>query len=73
MVVVSPQDLGLWDPFQNHLFMAEIHGGDPITTYPSPGMILQVPAKWIRLPPPVRKKNKKMGAKVKFVVGFESS
>ena len=29
-------------PFQIAMKMAEINGGDPITTEPSPGMILQV-------------------------------
>ena len=42
MVIVSPQDLGLWDPFQ----MAEIYGlymgGDPFTTYDTWEPILQV-------------------------------
>ena len=28
MVIVSPQDLGLWDPFQM-AFLRLIHGGDP--------------------------------------------
>ena len=39
---ISPQNLW-WDPLPNvWTFMAEINGGDSITTYPSPGMILQV-------------------------------
>ena len=41
MVIVSP--LSEVIPFPNGLgSMAKINGGDPITTYPSPGMILQV-------------------------------
>ncbi len=28
-MIVSPQFLGLWDPFQMAMNMAEINGGDP--------------------------------------------
>ena len=39
MVIVSPQDLGLWDPLQ----MAELHGLEMwVTKYLLTGMILQV-------------------------------
>ena len=39
MVIVSPQDLGLWDPFQM-AFSLLINRGDP--SYLLTGMILQV-------------------------------
>ena len=42
MVIVSPQDLGLWDPFQT-AFSWLINGGDPNSLLN--GMILQVEAK----------------------------
>ena len=39
MVIVSPQDLGLWDPFQ----MAELYGlSMGVTNHLLTGMILQV-------------------------------
>ena len=44
MVIVSPQDLGLWDPLQM-AYTWLINGGPILTTYPSPGMILQVGGK----------------------------
>ena len=32
MVSFCPLRIGLWDPFQIAFYMAEINGGDPITT-----------------------------------------
>ena len=41
--IVSPQDLGLWDPFQMAMNMAAINGGGPArTTYIHWEQILQV-------------------------------
>ena len=48
--LLSPKDRVV-GPFPNRLSMANTWGGDPMTTYPSPGMILQVEAKQRPLKP----------------------